>query len=129
MARRLNVQRLIGVMGVAVLGLGGLSVWAISHGARPGFIEQPAADRALKQVRDQRGADFELRYSEPGRGKALCGYAGPRVGRAIAGVDAVAFVSRPNRILFSDDPLKGEFQAMRADACPTFLAKPADAAP
>jgi hypothetical protein len=44
MARRLSVQRLIGVLGVAVLGLGALSLWAISQGARPGFAQEPASE-------------------------------------------------------------------------------------
>ena len=55
----------------------------------------------------------EVRLLELGTGRVACGYAGRR-GEAAA----VAFVSRPRRILFSDDPLSGEFTAMVAADCP-----------
>ena len=119
MARRLNVQRLIWVLGVAVLVLGAISLWAVTRGAPVGVAQPPAAARALQQVREQMGRSGELRYSEPGTGRALCGYAGLK-GHA----RAVAFVSRPNRILFSDDPLPGEFREMRERFCPGFLVQP-----
>lgn len=106
------------VMGALVLGLGAASAWVLMHGEAPTL--QPTADeRALRQVREQRGASFDVRYAEPGRGRAVCGYAGPR-----NGVSAVAFVSRPNRILFSDDPLPVEFREVQQRFCPGFLATP-----
>ena len=112
-------------MGVLVLGLGAASAWVLMHGHKP--APQPTAnDRAVRQVREQRGAGFDVRYAEAGRGRAVCGYAGPR-GTAAAtgnGMDAIAFVSRPNRILFSDDPLPVEFREMQQRFCPTFLARP-----
>jgi hypothetical protein len=118
MARRLNAKRLILVMAALVLGLGAASVWVMMQGEKP--APQPSADeRALRQVREQRGATFDVRYAEPGRGRAVCGYAGPR-----NGVNAVAFVSRPNRILFSDDPLPVEFREVQQRFCPGFLATP-----
>ena len=46
----------------------------------------------------------------------MCGY----VGRTRKG-EAVAFVSTPNRILFSDDPMPTEFRQMRERYCPGFL--------
>lgn len=127
MARRLKVQRVILVMGVLVLALGAVSAWLVYHNVQP--PAQPTAnERALRQVREQRGAGFEVRYSEPGQGRALCGYAGPRTNGGAAGPggggDAVAFVSRPTRILFSDDPLPVEFREMQQRFCPGFLANP-----
>ena len=118
MARRLNVQRMILVMGGLVLMLGAACAWVVYHNAKP--PAQPTADeRALRQVREQRGPGFDVRYAELGRGRAACGYAGPRNGG-----DAVAFVSRPNRILFSDDPLPVEFREVQQRFCPGFLASP-----
>lgn len=114
------------VMGVLVLGLGAASVWVLMHGHKP--PTQPTAnERALRQVREQRGAGFDVRYAEAGRGRAVCGYAGPHTGEGairVSGLDAVAFVSRPTRILFSDDPLPVEFREMQQRFCPGFLANP-----
>ena len=50
----------------------------------------------------------------------MCGY----IGRG-PGAPATAFVSIPNRILFSDDPLPTEFREMRERYCPGFMAAPA----
>ncbi|CAN5143580.1 hypothetical protein BH10PSE1_BH10PSE1_28950 [soil metagenome] len=126
MARRLNVQRLILVMGALVLALGALSAWVVYQNARPP-AEPTADERALRQVREQRGSAFDVRYAEAGRGRAVCGYAGPRNRKGapgLGGYDAVAFVSRPNRILFSDDPLPVEFREIQQRFCPDFLANP-----
>ncbi|WP_395649558.1 hypothetical protein [Brevundimonas sp.] len=118
MARRLNVQRLMLVMAALVLALGGVCAWVIYDNARP--APQPTAgERAVRQLREQRGPEAEVRYAEAGRGRALCGYAGVR-GQATA----VAFVSRPNRILFSDDPMPVEFREVQQRFCPTFLSQP-----
>jgi hypothetical protein len=100
MARRLSVQRLIGVLGVAVLGLGALSLLAISQGARPGFAQEPASERVLRQAREQLGPRAEIRLLEPGNGRVVCGYLAADPHAAAAG-----FVSRPNRLLLSDDQL------------------------
>lgn len=126
MARRLNVQRVILVMGMLVLALGALSLSVVYRNLQP--PAQPTAnERAVRQVREQRGRGYDVRYAEPGEGRALCGYAGPRSttgGEGSGGQDAVAFVSRPNRILFGDDPLPVEFREMQRRFCPTFLARP-----
>ena len=119
MARRLNMQRLIRVLipvlGIGVLALGVVCLWAVTRGGPAVLAQTPAPERALQQVREQMGRAGELRYFEAGEGRALCGYAGLK-GQA----RAVAFVSRPNRILFSDDPLPGEFREMRQRFCPGF---------
>ena len=63
------------------------------------------------------GPQAEVRYLENGKRRAVCGYAG------ISGEKrAVAFVSRPNRILMGDDPLGAEFADMKAEFCPGFNA-------
>ena len=118
MTRRVNVQRVILVLSVFVLGLGALSLWVVSR-REPAFREVPAQERAVRQVREQMGQTGEIRYVEAGERRAACGYAG-RKGQQ----QAVAFVSRPNRILFSDDPLPGEFREMRQRFCPMFLVPP-----
>jgi len=78
----------------------------------PRFDENVQA-RALRQVREQRGPSTELRYTQVAEGRVLCGYAGRRGETA-----SVAFVSRPSRILFSDDPLQVEFREVRDRFCP-----------
>ena len=119
MKRRLNVQRLIGVLGVLVLALGALSLWAIYHVARPGFRQEPAADRVLRQAHEQLGPRAEIRLLQTGRGRVVCGYLAADSKSAASG-----FVSRPNRLLLSNDPLKGEFEQMVAQDCPGFPAPP-----
>lgn len=80
---------------------------------------EAASVRAMRQIRTQLGGGAELRYAETGQRRAVCGY----VGRTRSG-PAVGFVSTPNRILFSDDPLPVEFQQMRRRYCPGFLTAP-----
>lgn len=120
MTQRLSVQRLIGVLGVAVLGLGALSLWAISQGARPGFAQEPPSERVLRQAREQLGPGAEIRLIASGKGRVVCGYLA-----ADRAAPAAGFVSRPNRLLLSNDPLKGEFDQMVAQDCPQFPAPPA----
>lgn len=119
MARRLRVRRLTVVLGVIVVALGGVGVWAVSQGAGLGFDQPSTHERAMAQVRAQMGLDAEIRYTEIGGGRAVCGYAGRR-GQA----GDVAFVSRPNRILMGDDPLRREFNATRKRFCPGFMSAP-----
>ncbi|HEX8470778.1 MAG TPA: hypothetical protein VF633_06675 [Brevundimonas sp.] len=119
MTRRLNVQRVIGGLGVVVLGLGALSLWAISHGARPGFSQEQASDRVLRQAHEQLGPRAEIRLLQTGRGRVVCGYLAADSRSSPSG-----FVSRPNRLLLSNDPLKGEFDQMVAQDCPAFPAPP-----
>lgn len=113
----IGTDQKIAVLGVAVLLLGALSLIALSQGAQFGPKQATAAERALTQVKTQMGAGAEVRYLENGKRRAVCGYAG------IAGEKrAVAFVSRPNRILMGDDPLGAEFAEMKAQFCPGFNA-------
>lgn len=115
MARRtLTTDRLIAGLGVAVLLLGGLAFWVATHGWRPA-PEPPPSERVLRQLREQRGPDWEVRYIEAGRDPVTCGYVGRRDGGR-----AIGFISRPNRLLLADDPLKSEFAAMMKTACPSF---------
>lgn len=108
-------DQMIVVLGAAVLLLGALSLVAVSQGARFGPKQPSPAERALAQVKAQMGPNAEVRYLENGKRRAVCGYAG------IAGQrQAVAFVSRPNRILMGDDPLGAEFAEMKAQFCPGF---------
>lgn len=110
-------DQMIVVLGAAVLLLGALSLVAVSQGARFGPKQPTSAERALAQVKAQMGPNAEVRYLENGKRRAVCGYAG------IAGQKpAVAFVSRPNRILMGDDPLGAEFAEMKAQFCPGFNA-------
>jgi hypothetical protein len=131
MARRLNVQRVMLTMGALVLALGVLVGWVVYSNLQP--APQPTAnERAVRQVREQRGRTYDVRYAEAGLGRAVCGYAGPRNRNpavSAGGQDAVAFVSRPNRILFSDDPLPVEFREMQQRFCPDFLANPVTPVP
>jgi hypothetical protein len=84
----------------------------------PRFAEDGPA-RAMRQVREQRGPGTELRYVQPGQNRTVCGYVGRTGQRA-----AVAFVSRPSRILFSDDPLTIEFREARERYCPDLMQAP-----
>ncbi|HEV2081200.1 MAG TPA: hypothetical protein VGR32_01980 [Brevundimonas sp.] len=119
-ARRIRTDRLIAVLGGAVLALGALAAWRViaTDGAAP--WETPPHRRALHQVRERFGPSGQVRLIEPGRGRVVCGYAGRR-----GETGSVAFVSRPNRILFADDPLTGEFRAMVDADCPDLPTPPA----
>ena len=99
--------------GCVVLGFGFSELWN-RYNASAQLQQSLVAAGALQS----RGA--ELRYAENGQRRSVCGY----VGRA-AGGPAVGFVSIPNRILFSDDPLPTEFREMRQSYCPGFMAAPA----
>ncbi len=119
MARRaIRTDRLIAVLGVAVIVLGVLALWFVTQGSGGGFTEEPASRRVLRQAREQLGRTAEVRLIESGRGRVVCGYIAPRGGRA------VGFISRPNRMLLSEDPLNGEFRAMIASDCPGFPEAP-----
>jgi len=117
MARRIvRVDRLIPVLGAAVLALGAVILWLAT---REGFGSggPTPLERAEAQLRDHAGRDAVVVYNETGRRSALCGYV--RTG----GRD-VAFVSRPNRVLLQTDPLRAEFEEMLGDLCPGFLTRP-----
>lgn len=116
MARgRISSNRTLVLLGVVVLVLAGISVFALTQGARFGPKQPTPAERALTQVKAQMGPTAEVRYLEDGKRRAVCGYAG------LAGQrQAVEFVSRPNRILMSNDPLRAEFAEMKTRFCPGF---------
>lgn len=101
-----------GLIGLACAGLAVAGHAAASQSVLPRFDENVYA-RALRQVREQRGPSSELRFTQVGEARVLCGYTGRR-GQS----EAVAFVSRPSRILFSDDPLQVEFREARDRFCP-----------
>src|SRR5690606_41324093 len=113
------MERMIAVLGVAVLVLGGFSLYALTQGARFGPRQATAAERALTQVREQLGPQAEVRHVEAGRGRAACGYAGVEGSK-----EAVAFGSRPHRILVSHDPLEGEFATQTERWCAGFATHP-----
>ena len=117
--RAIRTDRLIAVLGVAVLVLGAAVLWLATRGSGGGFTEEPASRRVLRQAREQLGQSAEVQLIEPGRGRVVCGYiAADRGGRA------VGIISRPNRMLLSEDPLNGEFRAMIDADCPDFPEPP-----
>lgn len=118
--RRRQTDRLIAVLGVLVLALGAVAVWKVAHEGGLGRKPESSGERALRQVRTELGAGAEVRYIEPGIGPVSCGYAARG-----AHEPAVGFVSRPQRILFSDDPLPREFAETRDRYCPGFARRPA----
>ena len=123
MRARFSQQRrtmaLIAAAGVLALCAGGVWLATRPSGAP---APEPADERVMRQIRVQAGRGAELRYSEPGQRRAVCGYMGRR-----PGAPATAFVSIPNRILFSDDPLPTEFREMRLRYFPGFSGAPAGA--
>ncbi len=96
----------------------GAGTWLMTQRSDIAPPEAPSL-RAVRQIREQLGGRAEPRYAEAGQKRAVCGY----VGRARGG-PAVGFVSLPNRILFSDDPLPAEFAEIRERYCPGFLTTP-----
>ncbi|MFN3669864.1 MAG: hypothetical protein ACK4VY_11180 [Brevundimonas sp.] len=121
MARRaIRTNRLIAVLGTAVIALGVLALWLVARGPGSGFTEESASQRVLRQAREQLGRSAEVQLIEPGRGRVVCGYIA-----VTRGGPPVGFISRPNRMLLSDDPLNGEFRAMIAADCPGFPEPPA----
>jgi hypothetical protein len=115
--RRIRVERLIAVLGGAVLILGVLLLWLVSRDGGFGGREPSPEERAGAQLREHVGPGAVVRYTERGRRRAVCGYVS-------AGDDLVVFISRPNRILLETDPLKAEFDEMLRDVCPGFLTRP-----
>ena len=103
------------VVVVVVLGVG---LWLMTSRPRIAAPEE-ASVRVERQLHTQLGPGAELRYAEAGQRRGMCGY----VGRG-PGQPPVGFVSIPNRILFSDDPLPTEFREMRQRYCPGFMQGP-----
>lgn len=116
MQRRIRTDRLIAVLGAAVVVLGLVVLWRVTGGGQP--RPEAAGARAERQIHAERGAAWEVRFLQDGQGRVVCGYAGP------PGGGAVAFVSRPQRILFGDDPLPAEFAETRDRFCPDFPKRP-----
>lgn len=116
-ARR--TDRWIAVLGAAVLLLGAVVGWLVLADRAGAPWQTPPERRALEQVRERLGPRAEVRLVERGRGAVACGYAGLR-GEA----EAVVFVSRPNRIVFGDDPRVEELRAMLRADCPNLPARP-----
>jgi len=117
--RLLPVSPIAAVAGLFILVIWvGAGVWMMAHREQIAPPEAPL-QRIARQTREQLGPGAELRYAELGEKRAACGY----VGRGRSG-PAVGFVSLPNRILFSDDPLPMEFREMRERYCPGFLTTP-----
>ena len=114
-ARRIRVERLIAVLGGAVVVLGALLLWLVTRDGGLGG-EPSVEERAGQQLREHVGPDAVVRYTERGRRRAECGYVS-------AGDHLVVFISRPNRILLETDPLKAEFDEMLSDVCPGFLTR------
>lgn len=119
----ITVRGIVPLLAVAVLVLGGVSAWVLIDG-RTGRSPETPFERAERQVHEQRGADWEVRYVEAGAEPAVCGYAAPR-NRSGAIHEPVAFISRIGRILFEDDPLPTEFRDLRDQFCPAFARNPA----
>ncbi len=115
--RGIKVERLIAVLGVAVVLLGVLLLWQASRGGGMGGGEPSADDRARAQLLEHIGSGAVVRYTETGRRRAVCGYVSDGKG------ELVIFISRPNRILLETDPLKAEFDEMLRDVCPGFLTR------
>lgn len=117
MARRLifRPSRLTVVLAIMAALFVALSVVAVIQGARFGPPPPTPSERALEQLQREIGPGAELRYVEAGADRSVCGYAGLK-GRS----ETRVFVSRPRRILFGDDPLRVEFEAALAAACPGF---------
>ncbi|MFC5346064.1 hypothetical protein ACETK8_04735 [Brevundimonas staleyi] len=128
MARtRFTVRTLVPILGIAVLVLGGISLWLVVSGAPRPSREEPVR-MAERQIREQRGADWEVRYVEDGSGPVLCGYAAPR-NRGGTTHEPVAFISRLGRVLFADEPLPTEFRDLRQRYCPAFARNPVSPVP
>ena len=117
MTRRvIRADRLITVLGGAVLLLGVVVVWVVSQGGALGAQKVDPEARAREQLRGLIGRHAVVRYTETGRRRAVCGYVSH-------GGDLTVFISRPNRILLETDPLKAEFDEMLKDLCPGFLVR------
>ncbi|WP_374516751.1 hypothetical protein [Brevundimonas sp.] len=118
--RRFATDRLIPLLAIVALALGALILWLVSRDAFAPPAPTPE-ERAIAQVRDILGPDARVRYTEPGRRLAVCGYVED-------GGQTIAFISRPNRLMLSTDPLRTEYEQMQKDFCPGFLTRPEPAA-
>jgi len=116
MARRaIRTDRLIAVLGVAVVVLGAVVMWFVVRGSGAGLTEEPVSRRVLRQAREQLGRAAEVQLIEPGRGRVVCGYIS-----ATKGGRPVRYISRPNRMITDRDPLTREFDDQTRLECPGF---------
>lgn len=126
MARRtIRTDRLIAVLGVAVIGLGVLALW-FTRG------EIGREESTTERIRTQLNAidpALRLQYVVDGRTMGVvCGYAGVpvspgypiRVGAPPPPPNVLGFISRRNRMLTSQDPLPDEFRQQTNLECPGF---------
>ncbi|WP_339914795.1 hypothetical protein [uncultured Brevundimonas sp.] len=123
--RAIRIDRLIAVLGFAVLLLGGGILWGISRG--DGFGPRETVAVRVQRQLVERHPGLQPFYIEPGRTDGVvCGYAGVdrRVVTDIAVPPGWKFISRRNRILFDSDPLPAEFSSMFAAECPGFPESP-----
>jgi hypothetical protein len=118
-SRAITTDRLILVLGVIVLMLGGGALWAATHSWRLADPQPSPSERALSQLREIVGGQVEITDLEIGKGRAVCGYVGDRDGSG-----GPIFISRPNRLMLSTDPLRIEFDQTLKTACPGFLKSP-----
>lgn len=116
--RTIRTDRLIIVLGGAIVLLGLLILWLVSRNAF-GHQEPTPEQRAQTQVHALVGKKARVTYTETGRRRAVCGY-------LRNGNEVVAFVSRPNRLMLETDPLKIEFEQNQTDLCPGFLKRRGD---
>lgn len=115
----IRIDRLIAVLGFAVLLLGAVLLWLATRSQSPDVGREPVSARVLRQAREQLGPQAEVQLIEAGTGRVVCGYVAAEPRGA-----AVGFVSRPNRMLLSQDPLSTEFRVMLAADCPDFPESP-----
>lgn len=108
-----RTDRVIAALGVVVLALGAICLWAVLRGEGVVVAAEPPGKRVVRQARELLGRTAEIRMVESGRGRVVCGYVGRR-----GEPEGRAFISRPNRMMLSDDPLAGEFAAMFEADCP-----------
>lgn len=121
MARRLiRTDRLIVVLGMAVLALGAVAAWKVVDDL--GVEAGSPNDRVRRQLREY-DPDLTLFEVRAGRTRGVvCGYAGVpyRAGDAVQ-VQPIAFVSRRNRLITTRDPLRNEFKAQTDQECPDLI--------
>lgn len=116
MARRISANRIITVLGGAVLVLGAVVLWRVV--GTGSFSREPVVERVRGQLQayDPTLSLFDMTDGEtPG---VVCGHAGVP-GRREA---TLTFVARPNRLMTSADPLSSEYREQIARECPDYFA-------